>query len=75
MTPPDLYYIHKQLPLHDEELRCRHGAETLVDCDEEEDPHPGGTEKQNLIIESLCGIIATFSRHVPQILYVLVPGV
>lgn len=33
-------YLHKQLPLNDEELSCRHSAETLVDSDEEEGAHP-----------------------------------
>lgn len=36
-----LQYIHKQVPLDDEELRCRDGAETLVGGDEEEGAHPG----------------------------------
>ena len=38
-------YIHKEFPLDDEELSCRHSAETLVGCDEEEGTHPiGGTQ-------------------------------
>lgn len=32
--------IHKEFPLSDEELGCRHGAETLVGGDEEEGAHP-----------------------------------
>lgn len=38
-------YIHKQLPLRDEELSCRHSAETLVGSDEEEGTHPAGSNK------------------------------
>lgn len=33
------YDLHKQLPLCDEELGSRHGAETLVGGDEEESAH------------------------------------
>lgn len=33
-------YVHKELPLDDEELGCGHGAETLVCRDEEEGTHP-----------------------------------
>lgn len=33
-------YIHKQFPLNDEELSCRHSAEALVGGDEEEGTHP-----------------------------------
>lgn len=33
-------YAHKELPLDDEELSCRHSAETLVGSDEEESTHP-----------------------------------
>lgn len=39
-------YIHKELPLDDEDLSCRHGAETLVCRDEEEGTHPADAEKQ-----------------------------
>lgn len=34
------YDLHKELPLCDEELGGRHGAETLVGGDEEEGAHP-----------------------------------
>lgn len=39
-------YIHKELPLDDEELSCRHSAETLVCRDEEEGTHPADTENK-----------------------------
>ena len=50
-------YVHKQLPLDDEELSCRHGAETLVGSDEEEGAHPvrRGTAAQNLIFLFILG--------------------
>lgn len=49
-------YIHEQFPLDDEELSCRHGAETLVGSDEEEGTHPvRRTAKLKLIIKSLLG--------------------
>jgi len=38
-------YVHKQLPFSDEDLSCRHSAETLVGSDEEEGTHPGGNNK------------------------------
>lgn len=43
-------YIHKEFPLDDEELRCRHGAETLVCGDEEEGTHP--VRKTETVIQS-----------------------
>lgn len=44
-------YTHKQFPLNDEELSCRHGAETLVGSDEEEGTHP--VRNKSLVIQSL----------------------
>lgn len=45
-------YVHKQFPLNDEELRCRHSAETLVNSDEEESTHPvKGNKPTNLVIK------------------------
>lgn len=39
-------YIHKELPLQDEELSCRHSAETLVRRDEEEGTHPADADRK-----------------------------
>ncbi len=65
-------YIHKQFPLDDEELSCRHGAETLVGGDEEEGAHPvRGAAKQKPIIKSLLGFYCNvFLSHIPHILQV-----
>lgn len=47
-------HIHKQFPLDDEELSCRHSAETLVGRDEEEGTHPArGTAKQKQVVTSV----------------------
>lgn len=45
-------HIHKQFPLDDEELGCRHSAETLVGGDEEEGSHPVRTKEQNSVFKS-----------------------
>lgn len=47
-----IHNIHKQFPLDDEELGCRHGAETLVGGDEEESSHPARTTEQNPDLKS-----------------------
>lgn len=41
-------YVHKELPLDDEELGCGHGAETLVCRDEEEGTHPADVKNKTM---------------------------
>lgn len=55
-------YIHKELPLDDEELSGRHSAETLVCCDEEEGTHPADAKKKKKTMNAIHSSNLSFSQ-------------